>query len=87
LNFGSIKLNLYYVNYIVTCHRYTSITFTQSLALAENSDLLYERSYLNIEGKRRKNTYIQLDQRIKKTLAEYEVDKNLVKCLNIIANI
>jgi len=54
---------------------------------AENSDLLYERSYLNMEGKRRKKTYIQLDQRIKKTLAQYEVDKNLTKCLNIIANI
>ncbi|KAE9544242.1 hypothetical protein AGLY_001421 [Aphis glycines] len=54
---------------------------------AENSDLLYECSYLKMEDKRRKKTHIQLDQRIKKTLVEYGVDKNLTTFLNIIANI
>ncbi|KAL4099014.1 hypothetical protein QTP88_023515 [Uroleucon formosanum] len=43
---------------------------------AENSELLYTRSYLNMEGKRK---------RIKKTLVVYEIDNDLVKCLKKIA--
>jgi len=34
-----------------------------------------------MEGKRRKNIYIPLDERIRKTLVEYELNNDLGKCL------
>lgn len=48
-------------------------------------DHLLDRQYLNLEGKRRKSTYRLLDERIDRILSEYEITKDLKKCLETLA--
>lgn len=40
-------------------------------------DYIYDRKYLNLEGKIRKNKYVRLDERIEKTIAELKYTGNL----------
>lgn len=52
---------------------------------AEHADLLLNRQYLNLEGKKRKKCYMELDNRIDKTIKSFEEDKDLYKCLKILS--
>lgn len=52
---------------------------------AENSDFLYKRKELNLEGKRRKTKYVKLDIRINKIIAAYTETKDVKKCLTSLA--
>ncbi|KAL4126003.1 hypothetical protein QTP88_010235 [Uroleucon formosanum] len=52
---------------------------------AELGDLLFNRHFLNLEGKKRKKCYMELDIRIDKTLKSYEEDRDLKKCLKILS--
>ena len=54
---------------------------------AEYSDHVYDRSTLNLEGKRRKKTYITLDERISKALKKYNDAGDLRLCLKSLAYI
>lgn len=51
------------------------------------SDLLAKRKSLNLEGNRRKLTYIRLDERIEKIMNEYAETNDLRKCLKTLAYI
>ncbi|KAF0759758.1 MULE domain-containing protein [Aphis craccivora] len=52
---------------------------------ALHGDLLFDRHFLSLEGKKRKKCYITLDSRIEKTLKSYEEDRDLKKCLTILS--
>ena len=52
---------------------------------AEQNDLLYDRTELHLEAKRRKQTYVKLDRRIFSILEEYEHSLDIKKCLRSLA--
>ena len=54
---------------------------------AEYAEHLYQRVTLNLEGKRRKKSYIILDERIAKTIQKYTETRNLRSCLKTLAYI
>lgn len=46
---------------------------------AQHGELLFDRHFLSLEGKKRKKCYITLNSRIEKTLKSYEEDRDLKK--------
>lgn len=52
---------------------------------AEYFDFIIDRRYLNLDGKRRKLKYVKVDEQIKKTLAEYILNKDIRKCLKTLS--
>ncbi|KAF8791056.1 hypothetical protein HNY73_005985 [Argiope bruennichi] len=53
---------------------------------AEYSDFLAARKELNLEGKHRAEKYINLDNRLMRTVLKYSIDKDLKSCLVTLAN-
>lgn len=54
---------------------------------AENTNCMYMRMELNLEGKKRKKMYIKLDERLDKTIRKYEETGDIRGCLVAISYI
>lgn len=52
---------------------------------AENSACALMRTELSMEGKRRKTTYMKVDERLEKTVKKYEEDGDIRACLKAIS--
>ena len=52
---------------------------------AENTNCMFMKIELNLEGKKRKKQYINLDKRIDKTVEAYEKTRNIKSVLNAMA--